>query len=78
METIGELFKTMGISVKTLKPEEEETKPVMKVCRNSEVCSQFNCEHRFPHWEHSEIGTCGEEVCLKEHVMASCIDINQI
>lgn len=70
METIGQLCNSLGISVRQL---DRETEPELLICKHHEVCSHPNCHHRWPHHPHSEIGTCGEEICLKEGVMASCV-----
>lgn len=75
METVGDLVESLGITVEKLRNDSE---PGLQVCHHSESCFYKNCEHAWPHYPHSEIGTCGHEVCLRMVVVAYCVPIEEV
>lgn len=74
METVADLCKSLGITVKEL---EKETTPGLMICRHTEVCWEGNCDHKWPHYPDSSIGTCGEEVCTRMGVVAGCLPVEE-
>jgi len=73
---VGDLCNRLGLTFRQL---DEETAPKqMMVCRHTEVCWVGDCEHRWPHYPSDEIGTCGEEVCTRAGVLASCVPIDDV
>ena len=72
MDTIGDLCDTMGITVEKLRGDVE---PDMMACVHGDICSFGDCAHRWPHHPHGEIGTCGQEHCVRMGILANCASI---